>query len=247
VTYAQDERAALAALLTETGPEAPTLCEGWQTRDLAAHLVLRERRPDADAGVMGGPLAGYTARVQRSYLGRYSFDELIGMFKSGPPRLSVFGIPGADEAANTVEYFVHHEDVRRAAGGWTERELSAGLSDALWKRLKGARMFVRSAPTGVVLVRAGASGVPPIIAKNSTPSVTVAGTPAELIMWSMGRGRAAHVTFDGPEDAVAKLTAWRRLSPGGMTLRTPRGTEGLRYQYRPPRRISRRRELPTSL
>jgi uncharacterized protein (TIGR03085 family) len=110
---------------------------------------------------------------------------------------------------------VHQEDVRRAAGGWTERELSAGLADALWKRLKGARLFVRSAPTGVVLVRAGASGVPPIIAKNATPSVTVTGTPAELIMWSMGRGRAAHVAFDGPEDAVAKLTNWRRLSPGG--------------------------------
>ena len=211
MTYAQDERAALAALLTETGPDAPTLCEGWQTRDLAAHVVIRERRPDAAAGVMGGPLAGHTARVQRSYLSRYSFEELIGMFKAGPPRLSAFGVPGADEAVNTVEYFVHHEDVRRAAGGWTERELPAGLSDALWKRLKGARMFLRSAPTGIVLVREGASGVPPIIAKNATPSVTVTGSPAELTMWSLGRVRAAHVTFDGPEDAVAKLTAWRRL------------------------------------
>ena len=45
MTYAQDERAALAALLHETGPDGPTLCEGWQTRDLVAHLVLRERRP----------------------------------------------------------------------------------------------------------------------------------------------------------------------------------------------------------
>jgi uncharacterized protein (TIGR03083 family) len=45
MTYAQDERAALAALLHETGPDGPTLCEGWQTRDLAAHLALRARRP----------------------------------------------------------------------------------------------------------------------------------------------------------------------------------------------------------
>ena len=209
MTYAQDERAALAALLAENGPEAPTLCAGWQTRDLAAHLVLRERRPDAGAGVMGGPLAGYTARVQRRYLDRYSYEELIGLFKSGPPPLSLFGIPGADQAANTVEYFVHHEDVRRAAEGWTERDLPEGESDALWKRLKGARLFLRSAPTGVVLVRAGASGTPPIIAKNATPSVTVTGTPAELTLWSMGRARVAHVTFDGPEEAVAKLTAWR--------------------------------------
>jgi len=209
VTYAQEERAALAALLEETGPDGPTLCEGWQTRDLAAHLVLRERRPDAAAGVMGGPLAGYTARVQRQYLGRYSYPELVGLFRSGPPALSLFAIPGADEAANAVEYFVHHEDVRRAGEEWTERPLDDGLSEMLWKRLKGARLLLRSAPTGIVLAREGNGKLDLIVTKNAAPSVTVTGSPAELTLWSMGRTRAAHVTLDGPEDAVAKLTAWR--------------------------------------
>jgi len=209
VTYAQEERAALADLLAETGPEGPTLCEGWQTRDLAAHLVLRERRPDAAAGVMGGPLAGYTARVQRQYLDKYSYPELIALFKSGPPALSAFAIPGADEAANTVEYFVHHEDVRRAAEGWTERPLDAGLTEALWKRLKGARLFLRSAPTGVVLAREDDGKLDLIVAKAAAPSVTVTGSPAELTLWSMGRVSAAHVTLDGPDEAVAKLKAWR--------------------------------------
>jgi uncharacterized protein (TIGR03085 family) len=209
VTYAQEERAALAALLEETGPDGPTLCEGWQTRDLAAHLVLRERRPDAAAGVMGGPLAGHTARVQRQYLGRYSYPELVGLFRSGPPALSLFAIPGADEAANAVEYFVHHEDVRRAGEEWTERPLDDGLSDMLWKRLKGARLLLRSAPIGVVFAREGKGKLDLIVAKTTAPSVTVTGSPAELTLWSMGRARAAHVTFDGPEDAVAKLTAWR--------------------------------------
>ena len=210
MTYAQEERAALAALLEETGPDGPTLCEGWQTKDLAAHLVLRERRLDAAAGVMGGPLAGYTARVQRQYLGRYSYPELVGLFRSGPPALSLFAIPGADEAANAVEYFVHHEDVRRAGEEWTERPLDDGLSEMLWKRLKGARLLLRSAPTGVVLAREGDGKLDLIVAKGATPSVTVTGSPAELTLWSMGRARAAHVTLDGPEDAVAKLTAWRR-------------------------------------
>jgi uncharacterized protein (TIGR03085 family) len=209
VTYAQQERAALAALLDETGPDAPTLCEGWQTRDLVAHLVLRERRPDAAVGVMGGPLAGYTARIQRQYLDRHSYPELVGMFKSGPPPLSPFSIPGADGAANTVEYFVHHEDVRRAGQEWTERSLDAGLSDALWKRLKGSRMFLRSAPTGIVLAREVAGKLDLIVAKTAAPSVTVTGSPAELTMWAMGRTSAAHVTFDGPDDAVKKLAAWR--------------------------------------
>jgi uncharacterized protein (TIGR03085 family) len=214
VTYSLDERLALAALLDQAGPDAPTLCAGWQTRDLAAHVVLRERRPDAGAGMIGGPLAGYTARVQRQYLDRYSYPELIELFKAGPPRLSPFAIPGFDEMVNTVEYFVHHEDVRRAAPGWTERELPAGLADALWKRLKGSRLFLRSAPTGIVFARADASGLAstatPVIAKNATPSVTVTGTPAELTLWSMGRVTAAHVTLDGPDEAVARLTAWRQ-------------------------------------
>jgi uncharacterized protein (TIGR03085 family) len=209
MTYAQEERAALAALLDETGPDGPTLCEGWQTRDLVAHLVLRERRPDAAVGAMGGPLAGYTARVLRQYQARYSYPALIAMFQAGPPSLSLFAIPGADEAANTVEYFVHHEDVRRAVPGWTGRELPDGLDGALWKRLNGAKLFLRSAPTGIVLSREPAAGGMRIVAKNATPSVTVTGSPAELTMWSMGRVSAAHVTLDGPEDAVAKLTAWR--------------------------------------
>jgi uncharacterized protein (TIGR03085 family) len=209
VTYSRDERLALAALLEETGPDAPTLCAGWQTRDLAAHVVVRERRPDAGLGMMGGPLAGYTARVQQGYLGRYSYPELIARLRGGPPRLSPFAIPGADEAANTVEYFVHHEDVRRGAAGWTERELPPGESDALWKRLKSSRLFLRGAPTGVTLARADASA-PPIIAKHAPDGVTVAGTPAELTLWSMGRASAATVTFEGPDDAIARLRAWRR-------------------------------------
>jgi uncharacterized protein (TIGR03085 family) len=209
MTYAHDERAALAALLDETGPDGPTLCEGWQTRDLVAHLVLRERRPDAAAGAMGGPLAGYTARIQRRYLDRYPYPELIALFKAGPPALSPFAIPGADEAANTVEYFVHHEDVRRAVEGWAERPVDGGLSEALWKRLKGARLFLHSAPTGVVLARERDGKLDLIVAKSAVPSVTVTGSPAELTMWSMGRASAANVTLDGPDEAVEKLTAWR--------------------------------------
>jgi uncharacterized protein (TIGR03085 family) len=212
VTYSLDERLALAALLDQTGPDAPTLCAGWQTRDLAAHVVVRERRLDAGAGMLGGPLAGYTARVQRQYLARYSYPKLIELLRAGPPRLSLFAIGGFDEMVNTVEYFVHHEDVRRAAEGWTERELPAGFSDALWKRLKGSRLFLRSAPTGIVFARADATGSAnaSFAAKNATPSVTVAGPPAELTLWSMGRVSTARVELSGPDEAVARLSAWRQ-------------------------------------
>ena len=209
VSYAREERAALAALLGETGPDGPTLCEGWRTRDLAAHLVLRERRPDAAAGVLGGPLAGHTARVQQGFLDRHSYSELVALFRSGPPRLSLFAIPAADEAANAIEFYVHHEDVRRAVDGWTERPLDAGLTGLLWKRLKAARILLRGAPTGVVLAREDDGKLDLIVAKNAVPSVTVTGAPGELTLWAMGRGRAAHVSLDGTDEAVARLAAWR--------------------------------------
>jgi uncharacterized protein (TIGR03085 family) len=222
VTHSRDERLALAALLAEKGPDAPTLCAGWKTSDLAAHLVLRESRPDAAAGVMGGPLAGYTARAQRRLASRTSYAELVEAFRNGPPRFSPFALPRMDETANTVEYFVHHEDVLRAAAGWTPRELDPALSDALWARLKGgARFFLGKAPVGVELVRtdtvseakAAPSPAPAqyrITAKRAAPLVSVAGTPAELTLWAFGRIGASHVTLDGPKAAIHKLQAWRR-------------------------------------
>ncbi|MBV9796288.1 MAG: TIGR03085 family protein, partial [Actinobacteria bacterium] len=211
MSYSRDERLALCALLEETGPDAPTLCEGWTTGDLAAHLVLRERRPDAAAGVLGGPLAGYTARVQRRIRARTSFPELVQAVRSGPPRLSVLALPGVDDLANAVEFFVHHEDVRRAVPGWEPRELSSGESGMLWHRLRRARFMLRKAPVGVELARddivAGGDGrAYRITARNATPAVTVIGSPAELTMWVMGRTSAARVRMDGTRAAVAKLS-----------------------------------------
>ncbi len=209
MSYATDERRALCALLDKTGPDAPTLCEGWTTGDLAAHLVLRERRPDAAAGVAGGPLAGYTARVQQRLRDRIPFADLVRMIRSGPPRLSVMALPGVDERANSVEYFVHHEDVRRGAPGWEPRELSRGEADMLWHRLRLARFMLRKAPVGVELARDdiedGDGPAYRITARNATPAVTVVGSPAELTMWVMGRRTAARVRMDGTEAAVSKL------------------------------------------
>ena len=211
MSYATDERRALCALLDKTGPDAPTLCEGWTTGDMAAHLVLRERRPDAAAGVAGGPLAGYTARVQQRLRDRIPFPDLVRMIRSGPPRLSVMALPGVDELANAVEYFVHHEDVRRGAPGWEPRELSRGEADMLWHRLRLARFMLRKAPVGVELARddiEGGTGEGPayrITARNATPAVTVVGSPAELTMWVMGRRAAAQVRMDGIQAAVTKL------------------------------------------
>jgi uncharacterized protein (TIGR03085 family) len=206
VSFSRSERLALCALLGEKGPQAPTLCEGWATRDLAAHLVLRERRPDAAAGILGGPLAAYTAHVQHKVAQQHDYGELIALIEQGPPRLSLFGIPGVDERVNAVEFFVHHEDVRRGSPGWEPRPFEPGPQDLLWRRLGAmARLILRKAPCGVTLQREGAAGSQPIIAKRGSPAMTVTGTPGELTMWVAGRKAAARVRLDGDEDCAARL------------------------------------------
>jgi uncharacterized protein (TIGR03085 family) len=219
MTHAQDERRAISDLLAELGPSQPTLCAGWQTGDLAAHLVLREHRPDAGAGVMGGPLAGYTRHVQSRLTARTPFPQLVHLIRTGPPRFSVFGLPGADERLNLVEYFVHHEDVRRAQPGWQPRAISTELADLLWDRLRLARLMLRKAPVGVELARSDSAGEGPhapngkvrITAKARTPVVTVSGDPAELTLWTMGRTGVANVQMEGNDSDVAALQSpsWR--------------------------------------
>jgi uncharacterized protein (TIGR03085 family) len=214
MTHARDERLALCALLDEAGPGEPTLCAGWRTLDLAAHLVLREHRPDAGIGILGGPLARHTQRMQSALAGQTPYPRLVETVRNGPPRLSVFGIPGADARVNLVEYFVHHEDVRRAQPGWEPRDLDPDLSEVLWNRLRMARFVLRKAPVGVEFARddqprPGDSGPRRvrITAKARTPVVTITGAPAELTMWALGRTSAARVRLDGSEADVQALSA----------------------------------------
>src|ERR1700757_3956767 len=84
---AQQERTTLCDLLLEVGPEAPTLCQGWTTADLAAHLVVRERRPDSGPGLVWPPLAGYTDKVRRSVRDRTPWAKLVETVRGGPPMI----------------------------------------------------------------------------------------------------------------------------------------------------------------
>jgi uncharacterized protein (TIGR03085 family) len=216
--YARDERLALCAVLDDAGPRQPTLCEGWATLDLAAHLVIRERRPDAAVGIVGGPLARYTERVQHKFAERMPYKRLVQTIREGPPQLSPMRL--ADEQVNLVEFFVHNEDVRRARPGWEPRAISQDLTDALWHRLRMAKFVLRKVPVGVEFARddepePDRSGSPAqarvrITAKARTPAVTVTGAPAELMLWAFGRTAVARVRLDGSEDAVRALknTTW---------------------------------------
>ncbi|MBO0892359.1 MAG: TIGR03085 family protein, partial [Acidothermales bacterium] len=184
-SLARTERSELCDVLTEVGPDAPTLCEGWRAADLAAHLVIRERRPDAVAGELIKPLAPRQDRIQRGYAG-LPWARLVDLVRTGPPRWSPLAIPAVDGAVNTVEYFVHHEDVRRAQPGWEPRELSAQQQETLWRRLRSmSRLLLRRAAVGVALRRPDGAIWR---ARGGGSYVTLAGPPAELVLYAFGRG-----------------------------------------------------------
>jgi uncharacterized protein (TIGR03085 family) len=191
-SFSQRERAALADALMAAGPDAPTLCEGWATRDLAAHLVVRESRPDAMAGAALPFLAGHLRSTMDAALAD-GYAHVVRRFRDGPPRLSPFALPGLDERANTVEHFVHHEDVRRAQDGWAPRELSVQDSETLWRATTAmAKLAARGKPGGLVLVTTAG---PRAKVKNGEPVQVMTGPPGELLMWLLGRTDHAAVAL----------------------------------------------------
>ena len=188
----QSERVALADLLEQLGPDQPTRCEGWTTRDLATHLVVRDRRPDAMPGVVvGGPFAGWTAKVQ-ARAARRPFGELVAEVRSGPPAWVPTSWPAVDRLVNTVEMVIHHEDVRRAQPDWAPRELPARVQDQLWSSVPLlARGGAAPRTAGGLVVRRsdvpdGAAGSERRLRKG-TPTTTVTRAPPAALLCVTGR------------------------------------------------------------
>lgn len=211
-TWAQRERQELCRLLEEVGPDAPTLCGDWTTRDLAAHLIVRESRPDAAAGIVFKPMAQWTDRIQDKAATR-PWSQMIQTIRTGPPKLSVFSLPKADAMANTTEYFVHIEDVRRAEPEWEPRKLPSKFSDSLWKITSSrARGFYRHVPVGVILERTDGAADSPTEANSAkaasgSPTVTVSGPAQELLLFSFGRKDYAVVDIAGDRKSIDALMA----------------------------------------
>jgi uncharacterized protein (TIGR03085 family) len=205
MTAAQRERAALVETMRTVGPDAPTLCGDWTTRDLAAHLVVRERRLDATAGVAVPFLAGYTAKVQRQVTQSTDWDELLDKIASGPPLYSPFKI--LDPVANMGEMFIHHEDVRRAKAGWEPRPLDDATVKALGRGLPiMARLTLAKAPARVAIRTPQGKDV---VSLGRGPELTITGEPQELLLFISGRD-AVRLTFDGEPETVEAVRANRR-------------------------------------
>lgn len=201
--FAQAERAALCDAFTDVGPDAPTLCGDWTTRDLAAHLVVREGRPDAAVGMFLPMLEGRLESVQRK-VAETPWDQLVQKVRSGPPRLGPFGFPGVDEQANLSEFFIHHEDVLRAGEhGDARRELPHGEQAALWRILpRIGRMTMRNVRTGVVADCPGHGRRSLRGPRDEHGSVVLTGAPGELLLYVFGRQAVADVQLDGSDSDI---------------------------------------------
>ena len=200
------ERYALCDTFEAVGPDAPTLCSPWRTRDLAAHLVIREGRPDAAVGMLVPPLAQRAQRVQDGYAAG-SWAELVERVRTGPPPWSPTRFEAVDALVNLAELFIHHEDVLRAAPGWEPRQPAADLEQGLWSTLtRTGRLLFRRSPVGVVLVTPAHGRRLVRSAPAGASSVVLRGTPGELMLHASGRQSVARVLVEGPDEAVAAFT-----------------------------------------
>ncbi len=206
MSVAQRERAALVDTMRGVGPDAPTLCDGWQTRDLAAHLVIREYRPDAAPGILIPFLSSHTARVQAEVAERTGWEELLDKVASGPPVYSPLKL--LDPVANVAEMFIHHEDVRRAQPGWEPRVLEQKLVAMLRRTLPLMGRLTLAKVPGRVALRTPEGKT--VLTAGSGPAVTVTGLPEELLLFAVGR--EARVEFGGDEAAVQAV----RDAPKGL-------------------------------
>jgi uncharacterized protein (TIGR03085 family) len=202
-SVARDERLALCTLFDVVGPLAPTLCEGWTTSDLVAHLYVRERRPLEAAGILIAPLAPLTERAMEAAKAKLGYKALVEAVRNGPP----FPTSLVDAGVNTVEYFVHHEDVRRAEEGWEPRQDSR-LDQALWSLLKRSAWLLARRVKGVGL-ELEADGFGTAAVKAGSSSVVMKGGPQELVLFLFGRRDVARVELEGPQSAVETLRGAR--------------------------------------
>ncbi|KKC03428.1 TIGR03085 family metal-binding protein [Mycobacterium nebraskense] len=196
------ERSALSDLFAELGPSAPTLIEGWTARDLAAHLVLRER--DVVAGpclVLPGPFQRFAERRRAALAQRKDFEWLVATIRSGPP-VGFFRIGWVRALANLNEFFVHHEDVRRA-NGFGPRDLAPDMDAALWRNVRrgGRYLSRRLGGCGLAVEWAGER----VTIRPGSPTARLSGRPGELLLYLFGRQAAARVEVSGAPEAVAAV------------------------------------------
>lgn len=201
-SIAAHERALLCALAQQLGPDAPTLCDGWKVRDLVVHLLVREGSPAA-VGLVVPPLSGLVDRASERRSAQ-DFAELVKQLRHGPPLYSPYALPKLGALLNNLEFFIHHEDIRRAQRSWEARTQPTSTEDGLWRSVRmPARGLLRRSPVGVVAERSD-TGARAVL-KGGEPQVVVRGLPSEIALYVFGRKTQALVELLGDVDDIASL------------------------------------------
>lgn len=110
---------------------------------------------------------------------------------------------------NLNEFFVHHEDVRRA-NGRGPRSLPTGMDDALWSNVRGAAWLLARRLRGVGLELRNITTGATVTARHGRPTVRIDAEPGELLLYLFGRTGVAEVQLHGSPDGVeaVKKTAF---------------------------------------
>jgi uncharacterized protein (TIGR03085 family) len=210
MSVTRDERLAMCDTFEQVGPHHPTLAGEWTTRDLLAHLIVRERRPDASLGIVVKQLSAYTEKARRQVAER-PYQQLVETFRKGAPFWTWSAIPVLGDRANLFEFYVHHEDIRRAGDQWEPRPHDQAREDALWSGLATmGRLLFRKSPVGVVLAPADRDEV---TVHKGEPVVRLVGEPSEIALIGFGRPtNLTHVVLQGAGPDIAAFEA----SPRGI-------------------------------
>lgn len=182
---ARAERLRLVDTARRAGEDAPTLCEGWTTRDLATHLVIRERHPSAALGIVLSKFDERRVAKENEYASM-PYAQLLGLVAS-PPKWTPGALPGVESVMNTTEFLVHHEDIRRAAIEWIPRRLSQSETATVWAQTKVAILPYAAGSEGPVTISAPGFGTRTAGKKRKGEGVTITGAPLELLLYLMGR------------------------------------------------------------
>ena len=187
----KSERQGLVETLKALGPDAPTLCEGWFTKHLLAHLIMRETEPVNASGIL---LKGRQKQTQNR-LEELSthFESNLSKLMSGPPLWNPMRY--LDKWVNALEMLIHHEDVLRAQPNWQHRKFTESETKELDFLLKIAPRF---------LVR-GTKVLPTLVVGDlpTTGRIILRGDQVDLLLFLAGRQSASIVSIEGDESDVA--------------------------------------------
>lgn len=209
MTFSSSERSALAQTLLDKGPDAPTLCGDWTTRELAVHLWIRENKPLAQVKSMlpvGGDAVG--AETEKALARPY--EETVRKWAEGPQALSPWRI--LDPVANGVEHFVHHEDVLRGhlspGDQVEERDLEPEHRAYLHRAIKLTAGRAIRADRPVIIDPDGFSRIvindKPGVSPDGEAVVRISGGVGEIVMWLLGRD-VVNLTISGDDSSVERL------------------------------------------